>query len=56
MEHSQKETFSWLQYERLNNQLQMLIFTTSPWTEAADPCGWIREELEEAEGATLYEK
>jgi hypothetical protein len=27
----------------------MQIFTPNQWTEAADPCGWIREKLEEAE-------
>ena len=28
---------------------QMQIFTLNQWTEAANPCGWIREMLEEAE-------
>jgi hypothetical protein len=28
---------------------QMQIFAPNQWTEAADPCGWIRESLEEAE-------
>jgi hypothetical protein len=28
---------------------QMQIFTPNQWTEAADPFGWIREKLEEAE-------
>jgi len=27
----------------------MHIFTLNQWTEATDPCGWIREKLEEAE-------
>ena len=27
----------------------MQIFAPNQWTEAADPCGWIREKLEEAE-------
>ena len=27
----------------------MQIFTPNQWTEAADPCGWIGEKLEEAE-------
>jgi hypothetical protein len=27
----------------------MLIFAPNQWTEAADPFGWIREKLEEAE-------
>jgi hypothetical protein len=26
----------------------MQIFTSNKWTNAADPCGWIREKLEEA--------
>lgn len=28
---------------------QMQMFTPNQWTEAADPCGWIREKLQEAE-------
>jgi hypothetical protein len=28
---------------------QMQIFTPNRWTEAADPCEWIKEKLEEAE-------
>jgi hypothetical protein len=27
----------------------MQTFTPKQWTEAADPCGWIRGKLEEAE-------
>jgi hypothetical protein len=27
----------------------MQILTHNQWTEAADPCDWIREKLEEAE-------
>ena len=27
----------------------MQIFIPIQWTEASDPCGWIREKLEEAE-------
>ena len=27
---------------------QMRIFVSNQWTEASDPCGWIRERLEEA--------
>ena len=27
----------------------MQIFAPNQWTEAADPCGWISEELEEPE-------
>jgi hypothetical protein len=27
----------------------MQIFMPNQWTEAADPCGWIREKIEEAE-------
>ena len=27
----------------------MQIFTPNQWTEAADPCGWIRKKLDEAE-------
>ena len=27
----------------------MQIFAPNQWTEATDPCGWIRENLEEAE-------
>jgi hypothetical protein len=27
----------------------MQIFTPNQWTEAADPCGWIRRKLEEDE-------
>jgi hypothetical protein len=27
----------------------MQIFTLNQWTEAADPCGWIKEKLEETE-------
>jgi hypothetical protein len=27
----------------------MQIFAPNQWTEAADPCGWIRERLKEAE-------
>jgi hypothetical protein len=27
----------------------MQIFAPNQWTEAAEPCGWIREKLEEAE-------
>jgi hypothetical protein len=27
----------------------MQIFAPNQWTEAADPCGWIRENLKEAE-------
>jgi hypothetical protein len=27
----------------------MQILTPNQWTEAADPCGWIREKLEKAE-------
>jgi hypothetical protein len=27
----------------------MQTFAPNQWTEAADPCGWIREKLEEAE-------
>jgi hypothetical protein len=27
----------------------MQIFTSTQWTEAADPRGWIREKLEETE-------
>jgi hypothetical protein len=27
----------------------MQIFTLNKWTEAIEPCDWIREELEEAE-------
>jgi hypothetical protein len=35
----------------------MQIFAPNQWTEAADPCGWIRERLEEAEeeGGTVGE-
>jgi hypothetical protein len=46
MERSQKETYhncptcSW--------KSQMQIFAPNHWTEAADPCGWIREKLGEA--------
>jgi hypothetical protein len=29
---------------------QLQIFAPNQWTEAADPCGWIRGKLEEAEG------
>ena len=32
-----------------NWKSQVQIFTPNQWTEAADPCGWIREKLEEAE-------
>jgi len=28
---------------------QMQICAPNQWTEAADPCGWVREQLEEAE-------
>jgi hypothetical protein len=28
---------------------QMQIFTPNQWTEAGDPCSWIKEKLEEAE-------
>ena len=28
---------------------QMQIFAPNQWTEAADPCGWIRGKVEEAE-------
>jgi hypothetical protein len=28
----------------------MQMFTPKQWTEAADPCGWIREKLEAEEG------
>jgi hypothetical protein len=35
---------------------QMQIFTLNQWTEVGDPCGWIRERVEEAEeGETLQE-
>jgi hypothetical protein len=27
----------------------MQIFVLNQWSESADPCGWIREKLEEAE-------
>jgi hypothetical protein len=27
----------------------MQIPTSNQWTEAGDPCGWIKEKLEEAE-------
>jgi hypothetical protein len=27
----------------------MQLFVPNHWTVAADPCGWIREKLEEAE-------
>ena len=27
----------------------MQIFVPNQWTEAADPCGWIREKVEEPE-------
>jgi hypothetical protein len=41
---------SWVSPERPNKQLsQMQIFAPNQWTEAADPCGWIREKLEKAE-------
>ena len=41
---------SWLPAERPNKKLKesMQIFTSNQWTEAGDPCGWIREKLEVA--------
>jgi hypothetical protein len=27
----------------------MQIFTPNQWTDAGDPCGWIKQKLEEAE-------
>jgi hypothetical protein len=41
----------WLPSERLNKYLkvQMQTFMPNQWSEAGDPCGWIREKLEEAE-------
>jgi hypothetical protein len=27
----------------------MQVFAPNQWTEAADPCGWIKKKLEEAE-------
>ena len=27
----------------------MQIFSPNQWTELADPCGWIREKMEETE-------
>ena len=39
--HLNDQTSSW--------KSQRQIFASNQWTEAADPCGWIREKLEEAE-------
>ena len=35
---------------------QMQKFTCNQWTEAGNPCGWIREKLEEAEEEELKEE
>ena len=34
----------------------MQKFTCNQWTEAGNPCGWIREKLEEAEEEELKEE
>ena len=47
-----KRGLSWLPSEEDSTsswKSQMQIFTPKQWTEAADPCDWIREKLEEAE-------
>jgi hypothetical protein len=46
-----KRDLSWLPSKRLTSSLnnQMQVFTLNQWIEVADPCGWIREKLEEAE-------
>ena len=51
MEHSQKGTYHDCPPKDPTNswKSQMQIFTPNQWTEAVDPCGWIREKLEEAE-------
>ena len=51
MEHSQKRTY----HDRIPEdprsswKCQMQIFAPNLWTEAADLCGWIMEELDEVE-------
>ena len=51
MESSQKGTYhDHIQEDpRSSWKSQMQIFAPNQWTEAADPPGWIRERLEEAE-------
>jgi hypothetical protein len=50
MEHSQKGTsHDFLQKDTSSWKSQMHLFAHNQWTELADPCGWIRERLEEAE-------
>jgi hypothetical protein len=45
-----KGDLSWLPSERPNKQLKVSdVFALNQWAEADDPCGWIREKLDEAE-------
>ena len=52
-----KRDLLWLHSGRHNKQVkdQMQIFTSNHWTEAADPCGWMRERLKKGkeEGYSL---
>jgi len=49
MECSQKGPIVTALWKTQQAESQMQIFAPNKWTEAADPCGWIREKLEEAE-------
>jgi hypothetical protein len=51
MECSQKGTYHDYPLENPTSswKSQMKIFAPNQWTEDADPCGWIRESLEEPE-------
>jgi hypothetical protein len=44
-----KRDLSWLKGPTSSWKSQMQIFAPNPWTETADPFGWIRGKLEEAE-------
>jgi hypothetical protein len=48
---SQKETYCDcpLRDPTSNWKSQMQLFSPNQWSKAGDPCGWIREKLEEAE-------